>query len=133
MTRFYMKIAEDAASMSRGRRLKVGAVAVTPDELTVTGWNGTPKGWDNNCEFEENGKLITKPEVLHAELNVMTKFSRSTVSSQNATMYLTHSPCIECSKIMYQGGIKKVVYKDDYRDSSGVDFLRKCGILVCKI
>jgi dCMP deaminase len=133
ITNFFMGFAHNCAEMSRGRRLKVGAVAVTDDEDIIGyGWNGTPRGWDNNCEDEVNGKLVTKAEVLHAESNVMAKVMRSGKSSKGATMYITHAPCIECSKLMYQGGITKVIYETDYRDTSGIDFLRKCGVAVCK-
>lgn len=134
MVDFFMRVAHDSAEMSRGRRLKVGAVAVKDDEDIIGyGWNGTPRGWDNNCEDEVDGKLVTKPEVLHAESNVMAKVMRNGKSSSGATMYITHAPCLECSKLMYQGGITRVVYETDYRDTSGIDFLRKCGVEVCKL
>lgn len=135
MTAFFMQIAHDAAGMSRGRRLQVGAVVVQDDENIIGyGWNGTPRGWDNNCELENvNGTLTTKPEVLHAESNAMAKIMRSTVSAEGATMFITHAPCVECAKLMYQGGITRVVYETDYRDRNGVEFLQKCGVEVCKI
>lgn len=135
MTSFFMGLAHKCASMSRGRRLKVGAIAVQNDEDVLGyGWNGTPRGWDNNCEIENpDGTLTTKPEVLHAESNVLAKIMRNGKSSNGATMYITHAPCLECSKLMYQGGITKVIYEQDYRDTSGIDFLRKCGVEVCKI
>jgi dCMP deaminase len=133
MSNFFMDITHTIAKMSRGRRLQVGAIIVQDDENIIGyGWNGTPRGWDNNCENEIDGKLVTKPEVLHAESNAMAKVMRSTISAKGATMYITHAPCIDCSKIMYQAGITKVVYEHDYRDTSGVDFLRKCGVEICK-
>jgi dCMP deaminase len=166
MTNFFMRLAHDCADMSRGRRLKVGAVAVKDDEDVIGyGWNGTPTGWDNNCEdvdwcsaggwlgpeeIEERWpyagtyldaegntmqgryRLVTKPEVLHAESNVMAKVMKNGKSSKGATMFITHAPCLECSKLMYQGGITKVVYETDYRDTTGIDFLRRCGVEVCK-
>ena len=168
MTDFFMSVAHDAANMSRAQRLQVGAVIVQDDEDIIGyGWNGTPRGWDNNCEdkkymnrdaggwlnpdelelmwplteIETSGdfagesvryKLVTKPEVLHAESNALAKVMRSTRSAKGATMFVTHAPCLECSKIMSQAGITKVVYEQDYRDSSGVEYLQKCGVEVCK-
>ena len=94
------------------------------------GYNGTPSGFENICE-DENG--VTKPYVLHAEANAITKVAKSGNSSQNATLYVTASPCMECAKLIIQAGIKRVVYKDEYRISDGVDLLRKAGIEVEKV
>ena len=94
------------------------------------GYNGTPSGFENVCE-DENG--VTKPYVLHAEANAITKVAKSGNSSDGATLYVTASPCIECSKLIIQAGIKRVVYKDEYRLTDGVDLLRKAGIEVEKV
>lgn len=129
----YIDIAKRVAKMSRARRLQVGCVVVKDSNIISHSWNGTPAGWDNNCENEiSDGSLVTKPEVCHAEMNAMAKIAASTLNSDGATMYLTHAPCIECAKIMFRGGIKKVVYENDYRSTTGVDFLRKCGVEVWK-
>ncbi len=130
----YIDIAKRVAQMSRARRLQVGCVVVKDSNIISYSWNGTPAGWDNNCENEnEDGTLVTKAEVCHAEMNAMAKIAASTLSSNDATMYLTHAPCIECAKIMFRGGITKVVYENDYRSASGVDFLHNCGVKVWKI
>jgi dCMP deaminase len=94
------------------------------------GYNGTPSGFENNCE-DENG--VTKPYVLHAEANAITTVAKSGNSSENATLYVTASPCIECSKLIIQSGIKRVVYRDEYRLTDGIDLLRAAGIEVEKV
>ena len=134
ITEFYMSVAEKAAELSRARRLKVGAVIVKDNNLISFSWNGTPAGWDNNCEDElSDGTLRTKPEVVHAEMNAILKISRSHESSAGADLYVTHSTCSECAKSVIQAGIKRVFYKHDFRDTTGLDILRKGGIEVIKL
>lgn len=130
----YLKMAEAWAQMSHAVRKKVGCLIVKNGMIISDGYNGTPSGFDNNCEFgfSQQG-LTTKPEVLHAESNALTKLARSTNSSDGATVYLTCSPCFDCSKLIIQSGIKRVVYSDDYRDGKGVEFLRSANIQVDQI
>lgn len=132
----HMKAAEVYAELSSARRLHVGCVIVKNDTIIGIGYNGMPTGWDNNCEEEikwPNGQiqfLKSKPEVLHAETNAIAKVARSTNSSDGASMFITHAPCLDCAKLIHQSGIKSVFYKTEYRDTSGVDFLKKCNIEV---
>jgi dCMP deaminase len=125
---YYMKIAEVTAGLSYAKRLQVGAVIVKDNQILATGYNGMPSGWENVCEHEVEGQLKTKPEVLHAETNAIAKVSQSTESSQGSTLFCTHAPCIECAKLIYQSGISIVYYKEQYRDDSGVKFLRLSGV-----
>lgn len=129
----HMKAAHLYADLSTARRLKVGALVVKDDRIISIGYNGMPAGWDNNCEYEVDNELKTKPEVLHAEMNSLMKLARSNESGLNASMFITHSPCIDCAKGIYQAGIKEVYYANEYRDTAGIDFLQKCGVLVEKI
>jgi dCMP deaminase len=131
----YMKTAKIFAELSHARRLHVGAIVVKDDRIISIGYNGMPAGWDNNCEdkvWDKTGdyELKTKPEVLHAESNAISKLARSSESGDGATMFITHAPCIECSKLIYQSGIKKVYFGQAYRDTSGVEFLNKCKVIV---
>jgi dCMP deaminase len=126
----YLEMAEIWAKNSYCKRRQVGALLVKDRMIISDGYNGTPSGFENICE-DENG--VTKPYVLHAEANAITKVAKSGNSSQNATLYVTASPCMECAKLIIQAGIKRVVYKDEYRISDGVDLLRKAGIEVEKI
>ena len=132
----HMKAAEVYAELSSARRLHVGCVIVKNDTIIGIGYNGMPTGWDNNCEEEikwPNGQiqfLKSKPEVLHAETNAIAKVARSTNSSDGASMFITHAPCLDCAKLIHQSGIKSVFYKTEYRDTSGVDFLKKCNVEV---
>jgi len=134
-----MKVAEEYSKLSSAKRLKVGAIVVKDNRVISIGYNGTPSGWDNECEevikVYENGKqeLKTKPEVIHAEANAIAKLARSNESGQGASIFLTHAPCMECSKLIFTSGITKVYYKNDYRDNSGLDFLYKCGVIVNKV
>ena len=128
-----MDIAKRVAQQSTALNAQVGAVMVRGDNILAVGYNGTPKGWSNNCEYMHLGKLTTKPEVLHAESNMIAKVARSTQSSEGSTVYTTLSPCLECSKMMYQAGVVRVVYADDYRDKEGLAFLDKANITVEKI
>jgi len=126
----YLEMAEIWARNSYCKRRQVGALIVKDKMIISDGYNGTPSGFENICE-DENG--VTKPYVLHAEANAITKVAKSGNSSQGATLYVTASPCLECSKLIIQSGIKRVVYKDEYRLTDGVDLLRRAGIEVEKI
>ena len=137
----YMTTAETFAELSHARRLHVGAIVVKDDRIISIGYNGMPAGWDNNCEDEighvldvdENVveiRLKTKPEVLHAETNAIAKLAKSNESGMGATMFITHAPCLDCAKLIYQSGIGSVFYRDNYRSTDGVEFLKKSGIEV---
>ena len=126
----HMKVAETYASLSSAKRLQVGAIVVKDNRVISIGYNGMPSGWDNICE-DENYK--TKPEVLHAETNAIAKLARSNESGLDATMFITHAPCIDCAKLIYQSGISKVYYRHTYRETTGIDFLNKGGIEVEQI
>lgn len=138
MIDFYMRMAEECSRMSRAVRLQVGALIVKNNNIISFSWNGTPSGWDNNCEdtiLNEHGnhELKTKPEVLHAEMNSLMKLAKSSYSGEDAAMFITHSPCLECAKGIYQAGIREVFYKNEYRSKDGVYFLEKCGIKISKL
>jgi dCMP deaminase len=133
----YMKTAETFADLSHARRLHVGAIVVKDDRIISIGYNGMPAGWDNNCEDEiwppyhgDEPTLKTKPEVLHAETNAIAKLAKSNESGLGATMFITHAPCLDCAKLIYQSGIGSVLYRNAYRDTSGIEFLKKSGIEV---
>ena len=126
----YLEMAGVWARNSYCKRRQVGALIVKDRMIISDGYNGTPSGFENICE-DESG--VTKPYVLHAEANAITKVAKSGNSSQGATLYVTASPCLECSKLIIQSGIKRVVYKDEYRLTDGVDLLRRAGIEVEKI
>ena len=137
----YLDIAHRVAALSHARRLKVGAVIVKDDVITY-GYNGMPSGWDNDCEHwvdvndifsDADQELRTRSEVLHAESNAVSKIARSTVSACDADMFITHSPCIHCAKLIFQAGVKRVFYSESYRSSDGVEFLEKSGVTVEKI
>ncbi len=130
LDRRYLRMAFIWAENSYCQRRKVGAILVNGQMIISDGYNGTPAGFENVCE-DESG--ITKPYVLHAEANAITKVARSNNSSQGATLYVTASPCIECSKLIIQAGISRVVYQDEYRLTDGVDLLRRVGIECCHI
>ena len=121
----YLKMASVWAGNSYCRRRQVGALIVKDNMIISDGYNGTPSGFENVCE-DENG--VTKPYVLHAEANAITKVAKSGNSSLGATLYVTASPCMECSKLIIQSGIKRVIYRDSYRLTDGVDLLRRAGI-----
>ncbi len=139
----YMKVAETFAELSSARRLHVGAIIVKNDRIISIGYNGMPSGWDNNCEDVitpslpylqgDSPTLKTKPEVLHAETNAIAKLAKSTESGDGASMFITHSPCLDCAKLIYQSGIKSVYYRNVYRSDDGVKFLEKCNVSVEKI
>jgi dCMP deaminase len=149
----YMKVAETFAGLSSARRLHVGAIVVKEDRIISIGYNGMPSGWDNNCEdkiYCDDGdcleqqlpkesdtwkryKLKTKPEVLHAETNAIAKLAKSTESGNGATMFVTHAPCLDCAKLIFQSGINSVLYRNSYRSDDGINFLAKAGVLVEKL
>jgi dCMP deaminase len=127
----HMRAAHLYAELSTARRLKVGALVVKDDRIISIGYNGMPTGWDNNCEHElEDGTIKTKPEVLHAETNALAKLARSTESGLDADLFVTHSPCLDCAKLIYQSGIKRVYYANAYRDDTGISFLKNSGVEV---
>ena len=153
----YMDWAKRCAELSHARRLHVGAVIVKEDTVISYGYNGMPSGWDNDCENTvfvldeesmgtdmislgysrtENGnwvKLKTKPEVLHAESNAIAKLAKSSNSGIGSTIFVTHSPCMECAKLIAQSGISSVYYNENYRDDAGIRFLEKSGVEVTKV
>ena len=123
----YMRMASIWAENSYCERRKVGALVVKDKMIISDGYNGTPSGFENVCEDESN---VTKPYVLHAEANAITKIARSNNNSEGATLYVTASPCIECAKLIIQAGIKRVVYGEKYRLTDGIDLLERAGIIV---
>lgn len=147
----HMEVAEAYAKLSSARRLKVGSIIVKDDRIISIGYNGMPAGWDNNCEndipyneraFVEQGGpgipvtsyyLKTKPEVMHAEANAIAKLAKSTESGLGATLFVTHAPCLDCAKLVYQSGINSVFYRNNYRDEKGLHFLEKCKIEVRRV
>lgn len=169
MIEYYMDLAERTAQLSRAQILQVGAVIVTVDDCVLVGFNGTPAGWDNECEYKDwdmardmtggffpsdeythyeysdsqdsdgtypiigRYKLRTKPEVLHAESNALMKLARSTLSGRGATLFQTHSPCMDCAKMIYQAGITSVFYRTDYKSDAGIKFLNKRNVDVWKV
>ena len=131
----HMKTAKVYASLSSARRLQVGAVIVRDNRIISIGYNGMPSGWDNNCEYEIGASvkptLKTRPEVIHAESNAITKVAASTEQTKGAVLYTTHAPCVDCAKLIHQCGIERVVYGEDYpKGTEGLTFLDKCGIIV---
>jgi len=142
--KLYNNIAHEVAKMSHARRLQVGAVIVKDDRVISMGYNGMPAGWENNCESEGidfdpitktrtgNGVLTTRPEVLHAESNAIAKLAKSNDSGLGADLFITHAPCMECSKLIFQSGISRVYYSSEYRDDSGIKFLKQSGVEVVK-
>lgn len=126
----YLDMAQIWARNSYCKRRQVGALIVKDKMIISDGYNGTPSGFENVCE-DENG--VTKPYVLHAEANAISKVAKSGNSSEEATLYVTASPCLECSKLIIQAGIKRVVYRDEYRLTDGIDLLKRAGIEVEKV
>lgn len=134
----FMQTAKIFGNLSSARKLKVGAIAVKDDRIISIGYNGMPSGWDNDCEYQFTDTdgmqyLKTNPEVLHAEMNCLMKLARSTESGINASMFITHAPCMECAKGIWQTGIKEVFYEEDYKSNQGIEFLQKCQIPVRKV
>jgi dCMP deaminase len=128
--RRYLEMAQIWSKNSYCKRKQVGALIVKDKMIISDGYNGTPSGFENNCEDEENR---TKPYVLHAEANAITKVAKSNNSSENATLYITTSPCMECSKLIIQSGIIRVVFNDKYRNEDGLDLLERAGIEIVQI
>ncbi len=146
--KFYIDTAFRVSEMSHGIRLKVGAVAVRENNILSYGYNGTPAGQPNECEyklyeenpnkaydgFDEYGgyRLVTKDSVLHAEENAILKIAKSTQSSEGATMYITHAPCAKCSRMIATAGFKRLIYKNIYRDTTGIELLADMGVEVLR-
>lgn len=128
----YMDVANIIGQRSYSNRNKVGALLVKEDNILAYGYNGTPRGWPNNCEdhviIDDAPNLVTRPEVLHAESNAIAKVARTTSSSEGSTLYVTLSPCYDCAKMIHQAGVVRVVYSEEYRHTDGIEFLKKCGI-----
>ena len=136
----YLKMADEWAQLSKAVRRKVGCLIVRDGQIISDGYNGTPAGFDNTCEFvnekflaRAENKLQTKPEVLHAESNALMKLAKSTNSSKDSTIYLTMSPCFDCAKLIIQAGVLRVVYSDTYRNTEGIDFLRSNNIIAERV
>ena len=143
----YMEVAKTFANLSSAKRLQVGAIVVKDDRIISIGYNGTPTGWDNCCEecCDGGGPVgagcyhdhctgpKTKLEVIHAESNAISKLARSSESGEGATMFITHAPCMDCAKLIYQSGISEVYYGTDYRSSDGLYFLQKSGLEIIKV
>lgn len=128
--RSYLKMAKIWAQNSYCKRRQVGAILVKDKMIISDGFNGTPSGFENICEDDSN---LTKPYVLHAEANAITKVAKSNNSSEGSTLYVTSSPCLECSKLIIQAGITRVVFCDNYRVSDGIELLKRANIDVVKI
>ncbi len=135
----FMDTAERFAQLSSAKRLHVGAVVVKDDRIISIGYNGMPSGWDNNCEFvfthpqTKIDELVSRKEVLHAETNAIAKLAKSNESGMGATMFVTHAPCLDCAKLIYQSGINSVLYRNSYRSDDGIQFLQKAAVWVEKI
>ena len=138
----YIDVAERFSKLSTAKRLQVGAIVVKDDRIISIGYNGMPSGWTNDCEdpiLWKDGQqliepmLVSKPEVLHAETNAIAKLAKSSESGENASLFVTHQPCLECSKLIYQSGISAVYYAESYRLVDGIDFLKKSKIAVTKV
>jgi len=133
---FFMTVAEETSKLSYANRLKVGAVIVKDSNIISFGYNGTPAGMSNDCEdqiYDEDGlhiTLITKPEVIHAEANAICKLARQGNSGEGASIFLTHAPCIECSKLIVQTGINSVYWRNAYRDTTGLELLHNAGLTI---
>ena len=131
-----MSIAEETAKLSHATRAKVGCIIVKHNRIISIGYNGMPAGWDNECEHiihhHELGTAtsVTKSEVLHAETNAIAKVAQSSESCQDASLFCTHMPCMDCAKLIYQSGIETLYYRNAYRDTTGVEFLKSSGVNV---
>ena len=133
-----MDVAERFAELSLARRLHVGAIVVKDDRIISIGYNGMPSGWDNDCEdviqhSDDTVTLKSKPEVLHAETNAIAKLAKSTESGDGAVLFVTHMPCLDCAKLIFQSGIRSVFYRDSYRNTDGVTFLERSGVNVTQV
>ena len=135
----FMDTAERFAQLSSAKRLKVGSVVVKDNRIISIGYNGMPAGWTNECEeiieVHEDGGVVTKTkdEVIHAEANAIIKLARDGESGNDASLFCTHAPCINCAKMIYGAGINKVYYRNSYRDEVGLNFLKSCNIDIEKI
>ncbi len=141
---YFMDIATRTSKLSYAKRLQVGAVIVKGNQILASGYNGMPSGWENVCEviIPEQidpetrtitpSKLVSKPEVMHAERNSLDKVAASNESTLGAVMFTTHAPCLECAKSIYNTGITDVYYKEEYRSNDGINFLKKTGVHVHK-
>jgi dCMP deaminase len=138
----YMDVAERFSKLSTAKRLQVGAIVVKDDRIISIGYNGMPAGWTNECEYEkiydyklndDVYQLKTKPEVIHAEANAIAKLAKSSESGKDSVMFLTHAPCMDCAKQIYTAGIKNVYFRSNYRNTDGLTFLEKCGIIVNQV
>jgi dCMP deaminase len=135
----FMDTAERFAQLSSAKRLKVGSVVVKDNRIISIGYNGMPSGWTNDCEevveVHEDGGVVTKTkdEVIHAEANSILKLAKSNDGGDGADLFCTHAPCIQCAKLIYGAGIKRVFYRETYRNNDGVEFLKKCDIEVVNI
>ena len=134
LDKVYMQNALNMATLSQAIRKKVGCILVTPENLQIGAYNGQPSGWDNCCEDVHETELfeylVTKPTVIHAELNAILHAARQGVSVKDSTIYITLSPCSACSAMIAQAGIKRVIFKESYRDTSGIEILKQHGIIV---
>ena len=131
--KYYIKVAKLCAKNSYAIKLQVGAIIVKDGQIMSDGFNGTPCGFENKCETQDiDGNLHTLPYVLHAESNAILKCAKYGRSTNSTTLYITHSPCIECAKLIIQAGIIRVVYLEDYRKAEGLELLKKAGINVEK-
>jgi len=132
----YMQVAMANAGLSKAVRAKVGAALVTPHGVILSGYNGTPKGLDNCCEYKVDyageSRLVTRAEVIHAELNAVLKAAKEGVSCYQGTMYVTLAPCVSCSAMLINAGISRLVYANSYRDSQGLELLAEAGVVVEK-
>jgi len=127
----YMNMATELAQLSYAEKRKVGCLVVKDTQIISEGYNGTPRGFDNKCEYLDCvDQLWTKKEVLHAESNALTKLARSTNSSQGATLYVTCCPCFDCAKLIIQSGIERVIYKESYTKGEGLTLLQQASIEV---
>jgi dCMP deaminase len=126
----FMETANIFSALSSAQRLKVGSIIVKNNRIISIGYNGTNAGWDNTCESMVDGELKTKPEVIHSEMNCIAKLAASGESSQGATMFVTHSPCMECAKLIAASEIKAVFYETLYRSDDGIKHLKKSGVKV---
>ena len=124
----YLEMANTWGQLSKARRKKVGCLIVKNNQIISDGYNGTPAGYENDCEYETRFGWETRPEVLHAESNALMKLAKSTNSSLESTIYLTVSPCFECAKLIIQAGVSRVVYSEEYRIPKGIEFLKQFNI-----
>jgi len=129
MIKPYMESAKAFAKLSYAKRKQVGGIAITPQDVMIYSWNGRPVGDDNICE-DENGNTLE--EVLHCESNIVAKAAREGISLKGSTVVITLSPCVQCSKQLYQAGVERVIYDEEYRDLSGVKFLKEHGVYIEK-